>query len=242
MKRWILASVCLLMLGGCATSSNIAQQEGLQADVHLMPTLHYIPQRTKNKETGSVDDYIASANPYLQQKKRVNKTAVDQYLKVKKAIAENKVKQAKEQLHIMTEEHKKLSGPYVLLGNLSFNEGVLEVAIEHYQKALEINPLNVNAYLRLAKTFTENGQFLKAQNTYEEALSVWADFPEAHLNLGVLYDLYLNHPINAEKHMATYQFLTGYKDDSVERWIAEIRKRTGLNRTLPKLDKQFTSS
>ena len=77
-----------------------------------------------------------------------------------------------------------------------------------YEEAIRINKDNVNAYLRLALAQRELGEFILAQNTYSEALAIWPDFPEAHLNLSILYDLYLNHPIRAQEHMEAYQFLT----------------------------------
>ena len=65
-------------------------------------------------------------------------------------------------------------------------------------------------------------------STYAEALSVWEDFPEAHLNLAVLYDIYLNDPLQAQQHMEAYQFLTEEKDAKTAEWLQEIQSRTGI--------------
>ena len=108
-----------------------------------------------------------------------------------------------------------------------------KLAITHYQKALEINRSNMNAWLRLAHALRVQGEFLKAQNVYAHALAEWKDCPEAHLNLAVLYDVYLNLPLRAQKHMEAYMFLTGGEDKKVTNWLMEIQKRTGVAQALP---------
>jgi tetratricopeptide (TPR) repeat protein len=94
-----------------------------------------------------------------------------------------------------------------------------------------VNKNNVNAYIALGQLQRKQGYFSDAQNTYLEALNVWKDFPEAHLNLAILYDLYVNEPEEAQKHYEAYDFLTGRKDEKVKKWLVEVKQRTGIERS-----------
>ena len=97
-----------------------------------------------------------------------------------------------------------------------------------YRAALIINPDNINAAIGLAKVQRQQGHYLDAQNSYANALSRWPDFPEAHANLAVLYDLYLNNAELAQQHMEAYLFLNGYRDKQVLQWFEELKQRTGI--------------
>ena len=88
-------------------------------------------------------------------------------------------------------------------------------AIGHYKKAISVNRNNVNAYIALAIVQRSRGLFSGAHQTYLAALGIWKDFPEAHLNLAILYDLYLNQAEAAQQHYEAYDFLTGKKGGKV---------------------------
>jgi len=72
------------------------------------------------------------------------------------------------------------------------------------------------------------GKFIQSQNVYAKSLALWKDFPEAHLNLGILYDIYLNKPLAGQQHMEAFQFLSDSKKHEVTEWLSEIRTRTGV--------------
>lgn len=219
-----------MVLGGCASNSSIKttklrQQHDKPAE--LTVSIQYIPQRTKNPETGLIEPYIAQLNPYTQQKGRVNASAVTSFISAKRAFQNGNYTQANELLKKVTQTDNELSGPWVLLGDIANKQKQFKKAIENYQKAIQVNRDNVNAYLRLAKLQRQLGKFIEAQNTYAKALSRWKDFPEAHLNLAVLYDIYLNKPLKAQRHLEAYQFLTSGRDKVRANWLAEIQQRTG---------------
>jgi Flp pilus assembly protein TadD len=118
-----------------------------------------------------------------------------------------------------------------MLGVIAEKEEKYDEAIGHYRKAISVNEKNVNAYLALGLVQRKQGHFADAHTTYVEALDVWRDFPEAHLNLAILYDLYVNQPEQAQRHYEAYQFLTGGKDRKVHKWLVEVKQRTGIDRS-----------
>jgi tetratricopeptide (TPR) repeat protein len=131
----------------------------------------------------------------------------------------------------LTEQYPALSGPWVKLGDIAERADQTDKAIEMYWKAISVNKKNVNAYISLGLAQRRQGLFSDARNTYFAALNLWKDFPEAHLNLAILYDLYLDMPEEAQKHFEAYQFLTGETDEKVRKWLIEVKRRTGIERS-----------
>lgn len=229
----IKINITLLIIGlltACA-SNKVVKPVGLlkptTGPLDLRSTVQYIPQRSKNAETGMLEPYIPQVNPYTVETGRIDAESVKTFIAAKRAIQGSELENAKQLLTQITETDKKLSGPWVLLGDIAKKQKDLEGAVEHYKKAVEINRNNINAYLRLAKLQREMGKFIESQNSYSWALSRWRDFPEAHLNLAVLYDIYLNKPLKAQRHLEAYQFLTSGRDSVRADWLKEIQQRTG---------------
>ena len=59
-----------------------------------------------------------------------------------------------------------------------------DMAIAHYNKALEINPDFANTYYNLGNVFLRRGELEEAIKHYTKALDLAPDLPEAHLNMG----------------------------------------------------------
>jgi tetratricopeptide (TPR) repeat protein len=193
----------------------------------LASTLEYLPA-PKLDEAGASLPYEPSENPYLSQKGKISKESIVKYIEAKRAIKQKQYSQAEKLLQELTLEDKTLSGPWIALGDLAAEQKKYSQASENYAAAIGINEKNINAYMRLAQAQRMQGNFLNAQNTYAKALALWPDFPDAHLNLAVLYDVYLNHPLRAQKHMEAYQFLTHGENKNVAKWLVEIQQRTGV--------------
>lgn len=218
----------LLTLFGCATSgSKVKLVTDAEKQPDLLSTLEYIPKQ-KTDTDGLLLPYEARENPYAAQRGRVKKESILGFIEARRAYKAGNYDKAQELLAALAQQDASLSGPWVMLGDIAMESNQYSDAVNHYIKAIEINRLNVNAYLRLAKAQRIQGQFLHAQNTYAKVLSIWPDFPEAHLNLAILYDVYLNHPLRAQKHMESYQFLKSADNEQVASWLDEIRQRTGV--------------
>jgi tetratricopeptide (TPR) repeat protein len=196
--------------------------------VELQPTQLYLPNQTYD-ELGKEIAYIAAPNPYLQQSGVIPTQAVKLFINARRDMKAKRFDKAKKTLLELTEQAPTLSGPRVKLAQIAEHNKDLGSALKHYREAITINPSNVNAYIGLAKVQRILGQYKRAQNTYVNALQAWKDFPEAHANLAVLYDLYLNKPIAAQQHLEAYQFLTEGKNQQVTEWFTELKQRTGIN-------------
>ena len=175
--------------------------------------------------------YVPQPNPYTTETVVVPSEARSIFFAGSGMLRIGDLKGARRQFQTLTEKFPDLSGPWVKLGVIAEKEEQYEDAIKHYKKAISVNRNNVNAYIALGLVQRRQGYFSDAQTTYLDALEVWRDFPEAHLNLGILYDLYVNQPEEAQKHYEAYYFLTGEKDKNVHKWLVEVKRRTGVERS-----------
>lgn len=218
------------LMGLLAACSNKMMLPAAGQKVALKPTEQFLPKQAYDEKSQPVV-YEEAENPYLAKRSRVEKGSVLLFIEAKKALRAENYSLAKQKLQVITRNDEDLSGPWVLLAEIAQHEKQLEKSEGYYQTALSINEENINAYVGLAKTQRLMGEFNVAQNTLALALALWPDFPEAHLNLGVLYDVYFNKSELAQKHTEAYLFLTGYKDMQAIEWLNEIKQRTGINKS-----------
>lgn len=228
MKYASLIIVCSLLLTACTNNSGRGEWnfDGTET-VSLMDTEQFLPVQEKDKD-GVVLPYEATANPYAAIKGRISKEAVTAYIEARRAFNSEQYQRAEELLLGIVEKEDELSGPWVMRGDIAFANGDIEKAMDYFAKAIDINVINTNAYLRLARAQREQGLFHHAQNTYARALAHWPDAPETHLNLGILYDIYLNDSLQAQAHMEAYLFLQAEPIADANTWLNEVRSRTGL--------------
>lgn len=233
-RNSILLLCACLFVTACATGPGQSKSKaaaGKPVEINLVSTEEFIPAPKKDS-AGVAIPYEAMPNPYALQKGKIKKESVASFIEAKRSLKLKQYAQAEATLMAITTDDKALSGPWVVLGDIANEQKNYDKAITSYQKAISLNDKNVNAYMHLALAQRQHGDFLKAQNTYAKILSIWRDCPEAHLNLAVLYDLYLNHPLRAQKHMEAYQFLTSGQNQEVAQWLIEIQQRTGVAPTL----------
>jgi tetratricopeptide (TPR) repeat protein len=230
--RAFLAVVYAVLLTACAGSDT---REGATVQTRpmegLMPTSQYLPV-VQLDEAGLPIRYQPRPNPYTQIENQLDRRAVTAYIEAQRAFDDYDFERADRLLEQLESEESQLSGPRVLRGDIAMERGDLQAAVDFYEQALEVNPINTNAWTRLAKAQRMQGQFQRAQNTYAQALQRWPDGAELHWNLGVLYDLYLNMPEKAQAHMEAYQLLSGDNSGEVAAWLEEVRQRTGMDTAL----------
>lgn len=85
-------------------------------------------------------------------------------------------------------------------------------------------PDNAVAWNELGMLQRRAGHFTEARQAYEKALAANDAYADAHLNLAILYDLYLQQPGQAVPHYRRYQTLAAKPDKRVTLWIAELSK------------------
>lgn len=92
---------------------------------------------------------------------------------------------------------------------------------------LQLRANEVAAYLMMALSERELGRFLNAESIYLAALSTAPDDDRLHLNLGILYDLYLQRPGEALEHYRQFQRLQKTPSPQVGGWIVAMERAAG---------------
>jgi Flp pilus assembly protein TadD len=72
------------------------------------------------------------------------------------------------------------------LGHLLRNQGHIEEAMEHYQKAIQINPNDCEVLNNLGNALADKGRFDEAIENFRQAIRINPNFSEALDNLGIV--------------------------------------------------------
>jgi len=122
-------------------------------------------------------------------------------------------------------KYPSFSGPRANLGILYYRAKKTEQAKAEFRAALEINAKNVVSLNHLGIISREEGKFKEALAFYERALRIEPDYAYAHLNFGILLELYMGKLTEALGHYKRYQELTDAKDKEVAKWIVDLGRR-----------------
>ena len=226
----LVSSGCSALMPSSQLTSKTAGNGGpdMSARSVVVPTDNKSIPRQRYNSAGEKVPYVAQPNPYTTDTSAIPQEAKTMYVAASSMLSEGDLKGAHARFQQLTVKFPSLSGPWVQLGAIAEKNEDYDEAINLYEKAISVNKRNINAYIALGLTQRKQGNFSAAQKTYLNALHVWKDFPEAHLDLAILYDLYVNNPVEAQKHYEAYYFLTGGKDEKVRKWLVEVRRRTGI--------------
>ncbi len=152
-------------------------------------------------------------------------------------LADNVADLANNHVAAAVESEELSSDEWYDLG-LDLEEVDVRKAPECYRRALQLDPENADAHVNLGRLFQLEGKFKQARRHYGLAIAVFGDHPLAHYNLGTICDEldeleeaadhYRRAPdvpdahynlaricrlqgdeLSAERHMQTYQRLSG---------------------------------
>lgn len=177
--------------------------------------------------TGPGGDAVKSEVAEVQPK--VDPVIAAAYESALSAMRDGKNTQAEAALRQFAEKYPTFSGPRTNLGILYFRENKLEQAKAEFQAALEINPNNVVSLNHLGIISRGEGKFTEARAFYEKALQIDPAYAYAHLNYGILLELYMGQLPEALEQYKRYQELTkaaGMEEDKeVVKWIVDLDRR-----------------
>jgi tetratricopeptide (TPR) repeat protein len=122
--------------------------------------------------------------------------------------------------------YPQFAGPQLNLGLLYLHDSKLTEAEAAFKAALQAAPANPVAGDELGIVERRLGKFTDAEAAYLRAISAEPNYAPAHLNLGVLYDLYLAEPQKALEQFERYLEIAG-ENKQVAGWVIELRKRVG---------------
>lgn len=150
-----------------------------------------------------------------------NKLYAEAITKMKSA----KTKEAQLLLSKVIRQQPGFANAHVNIGILYIKMNMNKKAELSFQQALKIEPNNKYALNQQAFLYRLNGDFIKAKTNYKKALDIDSEYANAHLNLGILYDLYLYDLESALKQYKKYNALSKGENKQVSKWIFELERR-----------------
>jgi len=218
-----IALVLSVFITSCKTTNeaNINTSEAFQNQSNNRAPLMEVKEIDKQNSASVINNYKYS--------KKIVPPEVNEAIKLAIAAkAAGEVDVAKQHLEQLAVTNPKLSIIQVYLGDIASSKGYTNLAEHYYKQAIAINTYNYFALNRLALLHRKAGQFDLAESNYRLALMSWPDFAPAHLNLGILLDLYLGDKSEALEHYEKYQVLTNSQSRQVNGWIADISRQLQL--------------
>jgi Flp pilus assembly protein TadD len=125
--------------------------------------------------------------------------------------------------------HTVYPGPYVNLAIIHMRDGRNAEARAALDSALAIDATHAAANNQLGMLLRREGAFTDAEAAYRRAIATNPQYALAHYNLGVLLDLYLRRPAEALECYEAYQSMLAEPNQTVGRWIVDLRRRLGMN-------------
>jgi tetratricopeptide (TPR) repeat protein len=122
-------------------------------------------------------------------------------------------------------KHPELGGAHANLGLILRNAGKHDESIAALEQAVKVSPKQPVFHNQLGVSYRHKGQFQKARNAYEQAIALDDSYADAHLNLGVLLDLYMGDSPLALVHYERYLVLSPAGDAAVGKWVADLKNR-----------------
>jgi tetratricopeptide (TPR) repeat protein len=152
--------------------------------------------------------------------------AAQQYSQALQLMKSNRHTDAELEFKQLIVAYPQFAGPQLNLGLLYLHDSRLPEAEAAFKAALEATPANPIAGDELGIVERRLGKFADAEAAYQRAIAAEPNYAPAHLNLGVLYDLYLSEPQKALEQFERYLEIAG-ENKRVAGWVIELRKRVG---------------
>lgn len=170
--------------------------------------------------SGSGGDSATSAPPA-----GVDSATLAAYNKAVTAMKNGRDEMAITQFAAITRTHPNLAGAFINMGLIYLAGDDYEEAEKNLRQATTIKPDDAVAQTHLGVAYRHLGKFQEARTAYDMALKSNPRYPFAHLNAGILYDIYLGDLARALNHYQQYQALTNGEDKLVDKWIIDLQRR-----------------
>jgi tetratricopeptide (TPR) repeat protein len=237
LRRTLLAA-CAAALSACGASA--PRQASVEPPAVVVPDdtqAEAVPEKasapksnadtSRRRERSRKADTVAAAEP-ASPDEPVPEAVLASYERALDSMRAGNWLEAELELESLTAEHGNYAGPYVNLAIVYMHDDRRDDARGALDRALAIDPTHAAANNELGILLREEGKFDEAERAYRRALDSDPAYGLAHYNLGVLLDLYLRRTAEALEEYEIYQSSLSVPDETVGRWIIDLRRRVGI--------------
>jgi tetratricopeptide (TPR) repeat protein len=233
-SKFIGCSLLLFWVSGCAnlsieqsTPDESENQESIQTQSKDVAEESITNEITQTDITKSA----ITLSPYRLKDEQIDPANKIKFQNGVSAIKNRDFLKAQSLFENIVLTHPNHSGAKLNLALALSGQEQYQAAIEMLNLAIINNPNNIHALNQLAILQRQQGQFEQAKQHWLDALTKWPDYPQAHYNLGILYDLYLGQFDLALSHYQQYQSYLEKPDRLVKAWVADLERRINSQAT-----------
>jgi tetratricopeptide (TPR) repeat protein len=201
----ITALLTAALLAGCASKPAVIQK----------------PVEVVQQAVSTVANSVAAVVPETP----IDPQAQRAFDAAKASLRAGRTADAERQFRELAVNHPELGGAHANLGVILRSQGKHDESIAALERAVNASPRQPVFFSQLGVSYRHKGQFKKAREAYESALALDPAYADAHLNLGVLLDIYLGDGALALVHYERYLALTPSGDAAVGKWVADLKTR-----------------
>lgn len=183
------------------------------------------PERDERFQPSALPGGPVTPNPYTAGAPPVARDLQRDFERALEQLEAERWDRARSLLEDLTERAPQLSGPWVNLASIHRAQGRDQQARQALERAIALNPDNLEAYNHLALLQREAGAFDRAEQLYRQALAIWPYHDISHRNLGILLDLYRGEGEQALLHYRAYQQLQDEPEREMTGWIMDLERR-----------------
>ncbi len=215
----------------CGATAGLGIDQKLLAGARLLsalmlsactaPALHYygsVPAHAAPVQPAAADATAANPVPAKGDPEQRFQVAL-------KLMKDHQPQEAREAFAGLAQDFPQYSGPLNDLGVLQAQGRQRDQAIASFARAIAANGSNAFAYGWLGILYRESGDYAHAEQAYRKAIELKPEDAAAHLNLGILYEIYLKRPAEALAQYREYQRIAGQKNLMVGIWIRQLESK-----------------
>ncbi|MFT5720849.1 MAG: tetratricopeptide (TPR) repeat protein [Motiliproteus sp.] len=196
--RLLSLAVLISLANGCSTSE-FRHAEPVQAEAHTAPAL----QRQYSPETRQ------------------------RYRQALALLRQQQIIPARQALQALLADEPEIAGAWYNLALIQYQQAEPQAALQSLEHSLRLSPGQPGAYTLSGLILRQQGQFKQARSAYTQALEADSGYAAAHLNLAILYDIYLQAFPKARHHYQRYLELAGQDEqpEQVTLWLQDLQRR-----------------
>ncbi len=150
------------------------------------------------------------------------RSAQQRELRYQEALAlleDQRLQEAESKFQAFVAQHPEFPGAYLNLAYITRDQQNLDASLLWVDRCLEIDDQIAEAYNHRAQLKLAKGEVHDALQDYRTALSIRNDYLNAHYNLALLYDVYLQDIVASVKHYQAYLDLLPQDDERTREWV-----------------------